>query len=67
MKNKEALKIVLDLARKYVFARYWQSVERNERDKNEKLAETSLEEASAIEAVAAMVGKKLDAQKSQIE
>jgi hypothetical protein len=60
-KEKVALKLVLDLARKFCFARYWDSLEKKGKGK-----ETSKEESDAIELVAKMVGSETDDQESEV-
>jgi len=55
-KDKESLKIVLDLGRKFVFARYMETCDTG----NPKGA--TEEESAALDAVAKMVGAKMDGQ-----
>ena len=57
MPDKEALKIVLDMARKFTFARFMETME------SKNPVKTSKDEASAIEIVSKKIGKKMDPQK----
>ncbi|MAH50974.1 hypothetical protein CMI37_34475 [Candidatus Pacearchaeota archaeon] len=59
MTDKEALKIVLDLARKFCLARYMEGL-----NAGKKPTETSVTEAKAMDIVAKKVGKKRDAQET---
>jgi hypothetical protein len=62
--KKEALKIVLDLARKYVLARYWNSLEKVEKTGKGKVVEAAPKESEALEIITKEVGEELDGQKT---
>ena len=62
MTEKEAQKVVLDLARKFCLARYMSSLESDK----DNPAETTAEEGEAMRIVGEIVGKKLDDQKEDL-